>query len=401
MFPYSNFDKSEEIIYNYLENTKTIKVLSKGTYGITFLLELPDDLQINDDDNSFYKTMVPNKNYGKPVTKLIIKLQHIFKPDNLDVEYHDKILNIQPSSEEDFKNEINIQTDIFFKTLQYLQPLCPSIVYTSIINDKNKQIKIIQTLFNIKNKSINIPAFKFYNTGIIVMELVEESKTLSSYINDNPDNKKLAENISRYALLKLALDTEYNHNDFHKGNIMIQHSNDYFMTENGTEINIAPMLIDFGRTTKINSEIMQLIRESVNNKQYRKALSYLCDERTGNEYVSNPTYKKFYGWVCGDYNGIPDLKLPDSVDIEIDKLFVQREIAINAVVTKMDKLHSQEPNKYPLLPISNAIKNKLYNGMIGGKKKQKYRKKGNITKRTKGKRTKGKRTKGKRTQKRK
>ncbi len=49
-----------------------------------------------------------------------------------------------------------------------------------------------------------------------------------------------------------------------------------------------------------------------------------------------------------------------------------REHAIDINVQEMDELHRVDA-KYPLLPVSNAIKNSLYNGMFGGKKHKKSR----------------------------
>ena len=116
--------------------------------------------------------------------------------------------------------------------------------------------------------------------------------------------------------------------------------------------------------------------------------------------------KGYYGWVCGDYNmndveyeeyiknlltkinediksynsdpSIFPKKTPlDSFQLklkvekpmaleqynndQIDKLFQLREIAIDENVNAMKLLHDSDPNVYPLLPVSNQIKNQLYN----------------------------------------
>ena len=55
------------------------------------------------------------------------------------------------------------------------------------------------------------------------------------------------------------------------------------------------------------------------------------------------------------------------INADVHILFQKREQQIDLNIQKMDELHRNDPNKYPLLPISNAIKNNLYNGMIGGK----------------------------------
>jgi hypothetical protein len=258
------------------------------------------------------------------------------------------------------------------------------------------------------------------NLGIIGMELVEEASTLFQVEKDiiqykkdllsnffgnlqyqdkidkdiQEINNKLANlnNICRYALLKLALDTEYSQNDFHKSNIMIMNDPSYFHSP-GYENR--PVLIDFGRAVKIPPNTMKEIRKLVEDFNYSEALKKLCDSNFAHDTIHNiANAKKYYGWVCGDYNmsdtnyddyinkmtkvykkntkheimkHIPKPKALLFLDIMyINKLFSLRENAIDINISIMNKLHDETPNKYPLLPVSNQIKNSLYNGMIGG-----------------------------------
>jgi hypothetical protein len=73
----------------------------------------------------------------------------------------------------------------------------------------------------------------------------------------------------------------------------------------------------------------------------------------------------------------------------INDLFEKRELAIDENIYNMSKLHDADPNKYPLLPLANNIKNNLYNGMIGGLTKRKIKsrknKRNKINKRNKNK----------------
>ncbi len=178
MLPYK---MSKDIFYNYIKDAENISTISKGAYGITFLLELPDDINTSN-DNLFYKKMVPDEEYGEPVKQIIIKFQYILKNDN-DANTKDNNIPIQPVKSIDIQNEVNIQTDIFFKTFKYLQPLCPSIVYAEIIDDINQKTEFAR-LF--KNKTTeNRVKFLFnqdiiddYNLGIIAMEMVHNSTTL-------------------------------------------------------------------------------------------------------------------------------------------------------------------------------------------------------------------------------
>jgi len=406
MLPYSKQELSKKIFTYYLNNFYKISILSYGLYGIVLLLILPDNIDPSNEDN-FYKQMTPNENYGKIVKSLIIKIQ--FMNNNLEVKLGNyKFLGV---TEKQIQDEINIQTDIFFKTFNYMQPLCPSIIYAEIIKDFSEKINILNLLRKAENLPFPLENNIIYNDNIsiIVMEMIHNSIPLSNYIyeinqninklkkyikdiqkENNDDNlqqiniamnningekrkKEIVENISRYALLKLAIDTGYNHSDFHKGNILIQYDDTYFKN-----INKSPILLDFGRTTKLNLDILNSIKQKVEQKNYIGALTELCKPFNSELQHTKFENASYFDWVCGDYEGLNgDIKkrLPDTVNIRIVELFKLRELAIDENIQKMNKLHDSEPNKYPLLPLSNSIKNNLYNGMIGGKRKIKRKRK--------------------------
>ena len=269
MFP-NKYQNNEAIFENYLDNSEKVTTISKGVYGITFLLDLSNNINTTN-DNLFFKKMTPNAQYGDNVKQLVVKFQFVLKNPTDDPD----MTSLDAVSEDELKNEVNIQTDIVLKTLQYLQPLCPSIVYADIVKDPIKKNSLYEKLifkadkfdvFKLRKSQIK-SGMSMYNVGIIAMELANDSTILYHYSKINPSNKIVAENISRYAILKLALDTEYNHGDFHQGNILIQKDSNYFLSNDGVPIPISPVLIDFGRAAKIPPEVMKLIRENVKNKQ--------------------------------------------------------------------------------------------------------------------------------------
>lgn len=408
MLPYSKQELSKEIFTYYLNNFLKILTLSYGRYGIVFVLYLPDDIDTTNEEN-FYKQMTPNENYGKIVKSLLIKIQFV-NEGNYPVTLGN--VEISGTSEKQIQDEINVQTDIFFKTFNYLQPLCPSIIYGDII----KEIIEKQNMLKLLSKAIHLPFplpinIAFSNDiGIIVMEMINNSIPLYNYvyekeesikrfkkyikdlnnsitdnvrqdsnfekinqamknINQEKNKIELVKNISRYALLKLALETGYNHNDFHKGNILLQDDNNYFK-----DILKSPILIDFGRTTKLNLDILNSIKQKVEQKNYIGALADLCKPYDTSLAITKIEHASFFDWICGDYEGheVPEGKkksksLDDSVNTKIGELFEKRDLALVEIIQKMTELHASEPNKYPLLPLSNSIKNNLYNGMIGGK----------------------------------
>jgi hypothetical protein len=176
-------------------------------------------------------------------------------------------------------------------------------------------------------------------------------------------------------LLQLALETGYNHGDFHQANVMISPSSNYFATSE-----YRPYLIDFGRTTKLNPEAFKEFRTRMQQKQYTRALAWLCDSSHANEYISDRLYwERFYGWVC---NMPTSSIVAQKTNREMEKLFEQREAAIDRNIKIMSELHQESPNVYPLLPISNNIKNQIFHGygLRGGSKKLKKYKKKNLTK---------------------
>jgi hypothetical protein len=82
------------------------------------------------------------------------------------------------------------------------------------------------------------------------------------------------------------------------------------------------------------------------------------------------------------------LEFGSDIDVQIDQLFKMREVAIDDLVKTMSSLHDSEPDKYPLLPVSNSLKNSLYNGMIGGKHKRRIKPRHTNTKKIKNARSK-------------
>ena len=353
-------------------------VLSQGTYGFVTKWELNAG-----STNNTYKKIIPTDEFGNKITTLIVKMCCVRPTDEPMPEVQIKGNKLRSVSATEFINETNIQTDIYLKTINYLQPICPGIAYANIVPIKLNPLKCCSSSPDLK-KILN-PMMRFivnnpnYKIGIIAMEMAE-NLTSNNVLTNNDFS-----NIGRYALLNLALTTGYTHGDFHRGNILICDSTSYF---NG--VNYRPIVIDFGRSTKLPPDKFNQLKTFVSNHDYISALKILCHS---NEFVQNIAYSEFfYGWVCGDYdlndeayennkidnvdnyawNGIPEKPpaLPETINAEIDVLFQAREIAIDANIETMILAHEQDRIKYPLLPVSNQIKNKLFSGLIGGKRKR-------------------------------
>lgn len=358
LLPYKDNEQNKQLVFEYLANS-TVTVLNRGLYGEVIKCELSKDASTL---TSHFKKMVPSAEYGSPVTELVLKLCLIREHK---IRYEE--INMITVSEDAFQNEINIQTDIFMKTCGYLQPLCPAIVYADIYESANVTKWISAEAFAI-SKALPPQLAWWADTfgpdeehnqfaideklrlGVIAMEMVGRSATLSNIVRLHPGSAPIYNNMALYALLYLALDTGYNHNDFHQGNILVMRDNHYFAGSNFRAI-----LIDFGRTTKIPPENMAAIRDHVAHKRFGQALNELCHTATTHATIL-PTNLK-YNWVCGYVDG------KYHGQFSINSLIDAREAEINQNVATMDRLHAGNPVKYPLLPLSNQIKNQLYNGI--------------------------------------
>lgn len=296
---------SFDTFYDFL-NTPNINIryLSSGTFGIILLATIPTD--------SEYMRVHPEDKYGETARSLIIKLAPIkHHPRDEDrFEYED---SKSPTFEDDFVNEINVQLEIYEKTFEFGLPLCPSIVHAEMISPdadsehyqrvtemikagthEQDTLSMLHRLFrNIRQNDFSI--------GIIAMEYIENSVTLSSIMMTSDDiisktKKTTAQNAGRFALLRLAIHG-YNHNDFHGGNIMLLD-----ISRSNRKQMYLPFVIDFGRAVKLDEHVLLQIRAYIDNENpdYASALALLC--KHGNEYVSDVQYNKsHYGWVCGDY----------------------------------------------------------------------------------------------------
>lgn len=354
---------------NFLSNS-TLSYLSKGSNGLIFLAKA------NESYKSSYLYTNP-ESYGNPVTQLIIKIT--FLNDN-NYEYDEplsipNIGYINLDSVENFKNEVNIQTDIFLKTIKYLQPLCPTIVYASTENNielfdraaKRGGVQVTKIFKSIQRKRKN-------KIGIIAMEFAEGYQTLYSFINDKEFNDY--KDMSLFLLSKLITETGYTQGDFHVGNIMINPNYSYFKGLKG-----APLLLDFGFAFKIPPDLLSIMKENIKNNNYSDALKELCnigrsDKLDMNEYLS------YYGWACGNYNIVENKSLDETeqtvnnilINKKLEFLNKKREESINDLVNLFNAKHESNSDKYPLLPLSNLSKNNLFKGLIGGKQTKKRKK---------------------------
>jgi thiol-disulfide isomerase/thioredoxin len=360
---------------HYLKNSN-ISVLLTGAYGITLKAELQYGATTS------YKNL-NQKNYGRDVDCLLIKLCCLYDKNSgetkkkLDFNAQNRPLELYSVEIDEFKNEINVQTDIFLKTCEYLQPLCPAIVeansYTNeteingltvdklldiLINSVDRLDKA--SITNIKNSYNNN---EYSSLGVIAMEFASGYSEFNDLFYDLKDQRQVVyfKMLAYYALIELAVKTGYTHGDFHTSNIMINISNNLYFYGIPGQI----MLIDFGYATKIEPDLLAEIKEYYANGEYMEIINYLCDiPRKDNVQMWSA---HIYEWICQPYGDADIEKINNYIK---NTLIPSRERYIDAVVNKFNK--SREKYKFlPYLPLSNQAKNFLYPGIIGGKKNKK------------------------------
>jgi len=284
-----------ETFYDFIKNSK-ISYFSKGGNGLII------KAVVNDGYKSSYK-YTNQEAYNKPVTELILKLA---------------LMNNNEIS--NFIREVNVQTEIFKGSMSYLQPLCPAIIYSDILDNNESKKEFIKILLT-KNRSLTQYKLPFYyqeyrydfnldsriinenyiNLGIIGMECATGYTPLWDIVHDkliDNNHKVLYINYSLYVILKLALDFGYTHGDFHSSNIMIHKNIEYFNGLDGRA-----MLIDFGYSNKIPEEKIKEIKDLVDNNRYIEALQRLCYiERADQELPETYEWRKLYGWICNDWD---------------------------------------------------------------------------------------------------
>jgi hypothetical protein len=376
-----NQSANSELLFNiFLNNTKKIDYIADGANGIIYKLTVPEKFR------SGYTYIDPNY-YGEPVREIALKICVL---ENKDLH--------------DFKREVNIQTDIFKKSIAFLQPICPAILFSKILNEKEKR-ELIHKMLKI-NSSIRSHKLPFKDTkiditqlitdnklrlGIIAMEFENDYKRLFDFIKSETISREMKIkyiNYSLYIILKLALETGYSQADFHTGNIMIHPTMDYFSEKSGR-----PLILDFGYSVKIPSYSMRKIQLSIRNGDYITALKWICGvKRSDNSTITKESWNSYYGWVCRDWDlikrkenaklvgyvqisvGEEEYKYPIPKNIaysnnsKLRELFHLRDTYKDKTVQEFNKLHKKSPVIYPLIPLSERIiKEHTYTGLFGGK----------------------------------
>jgi thiamine kinase-like enzyme len=309
---------STEAFNKFIDNSE-ITYFSKGANGFTFLARFKSS-----EENLSPYVSTDAKTYNEHVNVLLIKIAFLH---NLSPSYKNRIefsgnKNVALTSEQDFNHEIDIQKDVYFKTMDYLEPICPAIVYSKVEKDRTDMLTFLKKLQSKvseddrETKNLLLDFISLYQIhrykyiGIIGMEFAEGYSSLFRLIYILPKKKRMFEEMSMYLLLELADKAGYAHGDFHSANIMINASLDgYFYGISGK-----PLLIDFGYATPIDPATLGDIKQLYFAKNYTAALQQICriSRSDGEKINSHPSY---YGWACGYVD--PDMDM-DEIKAEVE-----------------------------------------------------------------------------------
>ena len=365
----------------FINNSQVELLTDQSSYGIILKLTL------NPGVDSPYE-MFSASQYKKTVSCLLVKLVALappLPPKENGEEEEERVWEYKNKKfktidlEETFEKEVNIQTDIFFKTMEYLEPLCPAPVYSVVYKNKNEAtnfLRLLETktstlypttiqILQIIRKRINSDEIPWL--GVLGMEIAEGYVTLfDAYSKCITKEDKYFyewyEQMGKLQILKLALKTGYSQNDFHRSNLLV--NPDYKWNYKGLPGKV--IIIDFGLASKIDLKSLQEIKDLYNQKGFQEALNvYKTFIRSDGLSISE--YPDYYGWLYNEDENKYTSSLPKRKNDEYNgilaKLITKENAAIDDRIKVFDEKHNQNPDLYPLLPLSNTIKNQFYQGL--------------------------------------
>jgi len=231
-----------------------------------------------------------------------------------------------------------------------LEPICPAIIYSApnAMDVSTKEFFRDYILDNFDSQSTNkcfkkniIQHIFNYDIAMIAMEFMEGYDTISNVFknqNVSEERKYIIRNMVLFELSRLN-EIGYLHRDFHLGNVMVNLDYIYFMDTSVFNFNDLNnnrgrvLIIDFGRTVKIDSKIQ--ICKSLNEDNisyFLKRIQFILNYECNN---NDPTKCIIINHIIKNQN------------INIDLL--------NTFAIKMDELYNKmiQMNKYKINLILN------------------------------------------------
>ena len=305
----------KDVFYDFI-NSSVISYVGAGSSGLGLLSSNPT--------NDSYKILTTN-NENVVCSQIFIKIVPVysdkfFRPQfkDLYIRKDDLWAEIFSSAEEEFWNEVRIQNEIYKKTNENLEPICPPIVFSECL-DNATSIAMLEMLFDNLDKSaippdlfrvmmeddplnkiatkLKLPRYHGIKLGIIGMGFTKGYQSLYSVIRGKDvAEKKPYLDLAVYELLRL-YSIGYLHGDFSQQNIMINPTYNYTGTNSGRA-----MLIDFGMTFKHN----------VSDSDVLRILERMRDTQVPFIGIA-PTQHANYNWFI-NYINLHRASLVDSLD---------------------------------------------------------------------------------------
>jgi hypothetical protein len=335
----------EEDLDIFLQDCR-ISYLSSGSYGFVFLVRSA---------TSPYVSIRDDKRINKMIIKLCGISNHTF---SLSSTFEDKHYRVKTVNERSFEREIEIQTEVFFRTCDYVDPICPCIIHSEIKGadfDPVKRQRLTPRLSNLLSKTepetvehILLKLFVDQITkgtlsqyGLICMEYADGFETLHRLKKtETKETIDELESIARLKLIEMTLKTTFTHSDFHDGNILCKIGKPHQVT-----------LIDFGLCNRLNDEQWYTLKEEWDSHSYYDALeSIFYPLRYDNYDLRNRM--DAYGWLLGAY----EIEIDEDDEFDeivvaqpiIDKITGELEVLVEEQNKKKQELRENFPGKYPL-----------------------------------------------------
>ena len=335
----------EEDLDIFLESCK-IFYLSSGAYGIVFLVESEISPYVSVRDN-------------RPVNKMIIKLCAINNhgTHNIGATIQGKQYIVKTVSEKSFEREIEIQTEVFFRTCDYLEPICPCIIHSEVkgsdFDSLNRQ-RLAPRLSNLLSKTqldsaeyILLKCFLDQITtgrlsmyGLICMEYADGFNTLYRLKQtETKETIEQLESIARQKLIEMSFKTQYTHSDFHHGNILCKLDDKQVL------------LIDFGLSNRLNDEQWKTLKEEWDSHRYYDALESIFYPLRYDTYDLRNRMDQ-YGWLLGtdeiEYDEDDEFEEIDVAEEVISKITTDLEKLVEEQEKRIQQLKKDFPKKFPL-----------------------------------------------------
>lgn len=331
----------EEDLDIFLQECR-ISYLSSGAYGIVFLIQ---------SDTSPYVSVKDDRHINKMIVKLCAINNHGTHSIG-SAQY-----SVKTVTEKSFEREIEIQTEVFFRTCDYLDPICPCIIHSEIKGadfDPVKIQRLAPRLSNLLNKTNpdtveyillklfvdQITSGRLSQYGLICMEYADGFETLYRLKKtETHETIDTFENIARQKLIEMTLKTNYTHSDFHAGNILCKL---------GT---LQVMIIDFGLCNRLYDDQWKTLKEEWDSHQYYNALeSIFYPLRYDNYDLRNRMDQ--YGWLLGtdeiEYDEDDEFEEIYVAEPVIDKINKEIEKLVEEQNKKNQLLKEAFPKKFPL-----------------------------------------------------